>query len=146
MDMNDAKRRVPVREGLWSAPGADGQPPRLIGSRCLTCGELFFPKQDTGLCGYCQSRDLEEVRLSPRGKIHAFTIVMQRPPGYYKAEVPYAIGFVELPEGIRVETLFTGCDPESLRVGMEMEMVVEKLHEDEAGIEVMAYKFRPATS
>jgi uncharacterized OB-fold protein len=68
---------------------------------------------------------------------------MQRPPVYYQAEVPYAIGFVELPEGIRVETLFAGCNLEDLKVGMEVEMVIEKLHEDEEGKEILAYKFKP---
>jgi uncharacterized OB-fold protein len=56
---------------------------------------------------------------------------MQRPPVYYKAEVPYAIGFVELPEGIRVETLFTGCDLDDLRVGVDAEMLIDKLHEED---------------
>jgi uncharacterized OB-fold protein len=68
---------------------------------------------------------------------------MQRPLVYYKAEVPYAIGFVELPEGIRVETLFTGCPLEDLRVGMDVELMIDKLHEEEDGTEVYSYKFRP---
>jgi uncharacterized OB-fold protein len=65
---------------------------------------------------------------------------------YYKGPIPYAIGFVELPEGIRIETLFTGCDIEDVHVGMAVEMVIEKLHDDEAGKEVVAYKFRPVAS
>ena len=68
---------------------------------------------------------------------------MQRPPVYFKAEVPYAIGFVELPEGIRVETLFAGCNLEDLKVGMEVEMLIDKLHEEEDGTEVYCYKFKP---
>ena len=70
---------------------------------------------------------------------------MQRPPEYYQGPVPYAEGFVELPEGVRVETLFTGCDFNDLEVGMDVEMVIEGLHEDEEGNEVVAYKFRPVT-
>ena len=98
------------------------------------------------MCGHCQSSELEEVELSRNAKIYSYSVVTQRPPVYYKGEVPYALGFVELPEGIRIETLFTGCDPDSLRVGMDVEMVIEKLHEEEDGTEVMAYKFRPSTS
>jgi uncharacterized OB-fold protein len=138
--MSDTKNRVPVREGLWTQPTTTDGKSQLIGSRCVSCGELFFPKQDSGLCSYCQSRDLEEVRLGSRGKIYSFTVVMQRPPVYYQAEVPYAIGFVELPEGIRIETLFTGCDLDFLRIGMDVEMVLERLYEDEEGAEVVAYR------
>ncbi len=144
--MDGQKKRRPVRDGLWVEPTSAAEKPQLLGSRCLSCGELFFPKKDTGLCGYCQSGDLEEVRLSRKGKIYSYSVVTQRPPVYYKGEVPYALGFVELPEGIRVETLFTGCDPESLHVGMDVEMVIEKLHQDEDGTEVTAYKFRPSNA
>ncbi len=144
--MDEQKKRIPVREGLWTESASDAEEPQLLGSRCPACDELFFPKKDSGLCGYCQCGGLEEVKLSRKGKIYSFSVVGQRPPVYYKGEVPYALGFVELPEGIRIETLFTGCDPEALRVGMDVEMVVEKLHEEEDGTEVMAYKFRPLHS
>ncbi len=139
------RKKIPVREGLWAEPASADEKPKLIGSRCLSCGELFFPKKEIGLCGHCQSGDLEEVELTGNGKVYSYTVVAQRPPVYYKGEVPYALGFVELPEGIRIETLFTGCDPASLHVGMDVEMVIEKLHEEEDGTEVMAYMFRPAT-
>jgi len=144
--MEGQKKRMPVREGLWEEPASTDEKPQLIGSRCLSCGELFFPKKDIQWCGYCQSSELEEVKLSRKGRVYSYTVVTQRPPVYYRGEVPYALGFVQLPEGIRIETLFTGCDPDSLQVGEDVEMVIEKLHEDEDGNEVMAYKFRPATS
>ena len=144
--MEGIKKRIPVREGLWVESASGEERPRLVGSRCVSCGELFFPKKDMALCGHCQSREMEPVRLSRNGKVYSYTIVTQRPPVYYKGEVPYALGFVELPEGIRIETLFTGCDPDSLHVGMDVEMTIERLHEDEDGNEVMAYKFRPAIS
>jgi uncharacterized OB-fold protein len=140
--MNGEKKRVPVKEGLWTSD----EKPQLIGSQCTHCGEVFFPERGNGLCSYCQSAGLREIKLSSKGKIYSYTVVMQRPPGYYKAEVPYAIGFVELPEGIRVETLFTGCDLEDLRVGMDAEMLIDKLHEEEDGTEVYTYKFKPVTN
>ena len=70
---------------------------------------------------------------------------MQKPPKYYRGQVPYAEGFVELPEGVRVETLFTGCDFNDLKVGMDVEMIIEKLHEDEEGNEIVAFKFKPVS-
>jgi uncharacterized OB-fold protein len=141
--LNEGKKKIAVREGLWTAPGTPDEKPRLIGSRCKDCGEIIFPTMDLGLCSNCQSINLEEMRLSSSGKIYSYSVVMQRPPEYYKGEVPYAIGFVELPEGVRVETLFTGGNPEDLQIGMEVEMVIEKLQEDEEGNEILAYKFKP---
>jgi len=144
--MNNYKNKFPVRQGLWTNVTNPMEKARLIGSRCCSCGEVFFPKKDNGICTNCQSIKLEEIKLSLRGKIYSYTVVMQRPPVYYKGEIPYAIGFVELPEGIRVETLFTGCEPERIKVGMEVEMLIEKLHEDEEGNEILGYKFKPIES
>jgi hypothetical protein len=141
--MNAGKRKIPLKEGLWAAAATGDGKPHLIGSQCKACGEIFFPRKDLEICPHCQSTKMEPIQLSVQGKIYSYTVVMQRPPGYYKGEVPYAVGFVELPEGVRVETLFTGCDLESLRVGMDVEMVIEKLQEDEAGNEILTYKFKP---
>lgn len=136
----DDKRIIPVRVGLWTTPSSPSEEPRLLGNRCRNCGEVLFPRKQ--VCPNCQQKDFEDVELSRRGKIYSVTIVMQRPPVYYKGPVPYAFGYVELPD-VRVETLFTDCDPESLEVGMDVELVIEKLYEDDEGNEIIAYKFRP---
>ena len=140
------KKQLPVRIGLWSDPAITHEKPKLTGTKCGKCGELFFPKIDNGICHYCQSNELIELELSSSGKIYSFTVVMQRPPEYYRGEVPYAIGFVELPEGIRIQTLFTGCDFDALEIGMDVELVIERLHIDEDGNEILTYKFRPSKS
>jgi len=72
---------------------------------------------------------------------------MMRPPGgYYHGEVPYALGVVELEDGVYVDTLFADCDPDTIRVGMQVELIIDELHQDSEGNSIMAYKFRPATS
>ena len=48
-----------------------------------------------------------------------------------------------LPEGVRVETLFTDCDLDELKIGMAVELVLRTLHQDEAGNDVETYMFRP---
>lgn len=133
------KKQIPVKEGLWRAP--PDEEPYLIGSKCSSCGEIVFPKMQ--VCPNCQEQNVEEVKLSRRGKIYTVTVVMQQPPLYYKGPVPYALGYVELPEGVRLETLYTDCDPDSLEIGMDVELVVEKLYDDDEGNELITYKFRP---
>ncbi|MBU3917432.1 OB-fold domain-containing protein [bacterium] len=134
---------LPVKEGLWTDPATSYGESRLIASQCKKCEEIFFPKQVNGICSNCQNNDLDEILLSTTGKIYSYSVVMQRPPFYYQGEVPYALGFVELPEGIRVETLFTDCDFDDLKIGMDVKMIIERLHGDDAGNEVICYKFKP---
>lgn len=138
-----AKKQIPVKQGLWTVPTSPAEQPQLIGSKCSNCGEIFFPRREKGRCINCQSEKIEDVKLSRKGKIYSFAEVLIQPPVYYKGTVPYAFGYVELPEGVRVETLFTGCPPDALKLGVEAELVIEKLHIDEEGNEVLAYKFKP---
>lgn len=138
---SEGRRRIPLKEGLFTVSSTTDEIPQLIGSKCPSCGEINFPKRQ--LCPNCHERNVEEIKLSRKGKIYSFTVVMQRPPIYYKGPIPYAMGFVELPEGVRVQSLFTGCDPETLKIDMDVELVIEKLYVDDEGNEIVTYKFRP---
>jgi uncharacterized OB-fold protein len=66
------------------------------------------------------------------------------PPPGYQGEVPYGIGVVELPEGVRVITRLTEGDPGALTSGQAMELRIVPLHRDGDGNEVVTYAFAPA--
>ncbi|MDY6880816.1 MAG: OB-fold domain-containing protein [Desulfatiglans sp.] len=141
---DNQKTRIPVKEGLWTTSVIPDEEPRLIGSRCNECGELFFPKKEKGWCVHCSNHSLSDVTLSREGKIVSFSVVMQQPGGgFYRGPVPYSYGCIDLPEGLRIESLFTTEDYDALKVGGKVELVIDKLCDDEEGNEVMAFKFRP---
>jgi uncharacterized protein len=139
------KKQVPVLEGAWTVPSSSREKPQLIGSECPHCGEIYFPRKAKSLCVHCQREGLKDIKLSRRGTINTFTIIMQQPGGnYYHGPVPYAIGVVELPEGVYVETPLKADRLEDLTVGMEVELVIEKIWEDQAtGTELIGFKFQP---
>ena len=75
-----------------------------------------------------------------------YTLVCYPPPPPYRAPdpfTPFAIGEVRLPEGIAIIGQMTGCKYEELKTGMEVEMLTDKLFEDEQGNDVITWKFRP---
>jgi uncharacterized protein len=127
---------VPVHPGLLSESGE----PRLLGSRCRTCGGHHFPRHET--CAYCSSEDVEAVELSARGHLWAWTAVTSAPPGY-DGPVPYGFGVVELPEGLRVITRLTEADPGRLTRGQPMHLVVTDLTTDDEGSTVTVPAFAP---
>lgn len=135
------KSQVPLQEGWYHIPGSPAEKGYLIGTRCRDCGEEFFPKRV--YCAACTSSNVEEKALSTRGKIDTFTISRLTPPGSVM-QAPYVLAKVELPEGLLVTTVITGCDPEKVAIGMEVDLLIEKVKEDDAGNEVMAYVFKPA--
>ena len=132
------RREIPIREGLFQIPFSPSENPYLIGSRCRNCQDVMFPQRP--ICLNCFGEDLEQVRLSFRGRLFTFTINHQGPREF---PTPYASGFVDLPEGVRIYSLLTDWEAKGLKIGIEMELVIEKIKEDSEGNIVMGYKFRP---
>jgi uncharacterized protein len=126
-----------VRDGLFR-DGAPGRPTVLLAGRCTACGEHVFPRADT--CPYCAAADPQEVELTGPGTLWAWTAVTAPPPGY-EGEVPFGVGVVEFPEGIRVIGRLTENDPSSLRAGQSMALRTVPLHED-----VLTYAFAPTAT
>lgn len=142
MATSEAKKRVPVKEGLFKVPTAE-EKGYLIGSRCKNCGDYFHPKR--AVCANCYSEEMEEVALGTRGKIWTYTIARTGYPGM-PLTPPFITGQVELPEKVVAMTLITDIDFEAVKIGMEVELYFWKTGEDEEGNEVMAYAFRPVST
>jgi len=135
------KKQIPVGENLFKFPLSAEESPRLIGSRCNRCGETVFPKKSH--CPNCCSELVEEVLIGPMGTLFSFTVVYQSGPIGYKGPVPYGIVKVAMPEGLRITGYCTENNPEKLKPGMAMELIIAKLFDDDKGNEIIGYKFRP---
>jgi uncharacterized protein len=118
----------------------DQEGPYLVGGKCGSCHETHFPKQS--ICPRCTGQDIEEVKLSRRGKLYTFTEVHQKPPDY-EGPVPYMVGRVLLPEGVFVLSQLKG-KLQDFKMNMEMQLISETIYRDECDKEVKAYLFKPA--
>ncbi|HOA94798.1 MAG TPA: Zn-ribbon domain-containing OB-fold protein [Quisquiliibacterium sp.] len=80
---------------FWDALGAG----RLCTTRCADCGAFGFPPRN--LCRTCWSRTVRWVELAPHGRLYSFTRV-HVVPGAFAGDAPYAIGIVDLADGVRL--------------------------------------------
>jgi uncharacterized OB-fold protein len=131
---------APVADGLL---GGSAEAPELIGSECLRCGVVAFPRQDS--CAACTSSEVRERRLARRGTLWTWTIQCFEPksPPYAGAAEPFepfGVGYVELPGEVRVEARLTVADPARLRIGMPMELVLLPAPGADGAL---TYAFRP---
>ncbi len=126
--------RVPVREGIFVEDAEGG---KLLGNKCKSCGQIFFPKAQ--FCFTCFNKSMEEVVLSRCGKLYSYTIG-HMPSTHFQP--PYAVGFVDLPEGVRVFAPLKMTENKPFKVGMDMEVVIEELWR-ENDKQVIGYKFKP---
>jgi len=129
-----SKARVPIREGYFVEEKDGGH---LTATRCKSCGRIYFPPLQR--CLECYERDMEEIELSGNGKLYTYTVI-RMPVAHYKP--PFALAWVELPEGVRVFTQLKNWENTELQIGMDMKLVIDNLWEEEEKV-VYGYKFEP---
>jgi uncharacterized protein len=141
------KPQVPAIEGWFTTDAAQ---PHLLGSRCTQCKSYFFPKE-TLFCRNpgCTGSEFEEVPLSRTGRLWSFTTNHYAPPAPYMSPdpfVPYTVAAVELDEEkmVVLGQLAAGVDPKSLKVGMNVELVLDTLYEDETAAHLV-WKWKPVS-
>ncbi|MBK8306318.1 MAG: OB-fold domain-containing protein [Gammaproteobacteria bacterium] len=137
--------KVAALEGWFTL---DEKEPQLLGSRCRACNTCYFPKQ-TSYCRNpaCDSSEFDEVPLSRRGRVWSCTNAAYKPPEPFVAAEPFepfTIAAVEL-EAERMVILgqvVRGVEVTDLKVGQEMELVLDTLYTD-AESEKMIWKWKP---
>ena len=131
-----------------AAPAVEGwftttDQPALVGTRCDACGTYHFPPERF-FCRNpgCSGSDLPDVELSRRGTVWSFTVNHYPPPPPAVSPdpfEPYAVAAVELPAEQMIVLGQVAGDPGELRVGGEVELVVEPLTDGP-----LVWKWRPA--
>jgi uncharacterized OB-fold protein len=109
---------------LWTETGSGS---RLAASRDRRTGEVHFPvfRSVSPLAA-----DHETIALSVRGQLYSYSIIHPNPKS---GAAPFAIGYVDFPEGVRVFGRIVTGGPRP-RIGD----VVHAIHEAEHG-----YVFEP---
>lgn len=101
----------------------------LVGSRCLSCGKVHYPK--VLACPKCMGQT-EDFRFSGSGTVFSFTVVRSGPTGFERY-VPYIIAIIELDEGAKCVGQIVDCSPEEIYIGTKLETCFRKVSEDGAG-------------
>jgi uncharacterized OB-fold protein len=137
--------KIALNESLFATPLELPEKVRLRGSKCNNCGVAFFGKLVA--CENCQSTNITEYQLPRHGKLYSYTVVRQKPPGGYRGPTdpfePFPVGQVEMEDGVLFLSRLAHVKFEDLKIGMDLEMVVEPLYVDENGNEVMMFAFQP---
>jgi uncharacterized OB-fold protein len=137
-----------ITEGLFRV---DGDRAVLFASRRRSTGVVKFPAERPELFDGAPEiqEDIEVVELSTEGTLYTYTTQQFPPPLPYKGNrdpkvfKPYVVGFVELPEGVLVETLIIGAEPADLRIGQPLVSTTSTL-ETADGQSLVTFAFRPA--
>ncbi len=134
---------IPVAEGLFEIVA--GQT-KLIGSRCLSCDTIYFPQALGCRNPECRNKSVEQTYLPDHGTLYSYTIQRYQPPPLFRMDnwSPYALGLVDLGDGLQVMGMLTGIALDEIMIGMPLKLVVEPLYADAENGETLTYKFAPA--
>jgi uncharacterized OB-fold protein len=114
---------------------------RLEAAKCKNCGFIAFPPRQ--ICPRCHSRSFETIVLPDAGKIVTYTII-RVPPQPFSDQAPYAVGIIELDNGVRLTGQIVDCAFEELKIGRRVKIEFRKIYQEgEAGVIYYGYKFVP---
>lgn len=113
----------------------------LIGSKCTTCGKVFFPNRI--ICPDCRRKgNIESIKFSGKGKIHTYSVI-RSPSDEFKTIAPYVVAIVELDEGAKLTAQLVDCEVDDVKIGDPVEMVFRKISEDGPdGVISYGFKFK----
>lgn len=129
---------VALKIAPWPSVAADKDGPRPQGARCRDCGKTWFP--GAAICPQCRSQAIEPVGLSRGGKLYSWSRLHQAARGW---AAPYVVGYVDLPEGVRVFTHIATDDPNALKPDQPMAFRAVTPVTNSEGQEVIHFVFVP---
>ena len=101
---------------------------QLVFQKCPDCQHVRWPPST--LCPRCYSLSTELVPASGKGKIYTYTVYHQAFHESFKRDIPYVTAIVELDEGPHLLTNLVGCDHESIKCDLPVEVVWEDITEE----------------
>jgi len=90
---------------------------KLMGGKCKKCGAIHLPPRP--LCDKCFSKEFEWVEISRKGKLLTYTIIHVAPP-QFEQMAPYAVGIIQLENGLRIPGMIRDIEHEEIEIGMEL--------------------------
>ena len=114
--MAGAQRKIPAPQpspetkAFWDG-AAQG---KLLIKKCRACDEVhYYPR---ALCPFCGSDQTEWLEASGTGRLYSYSVMR-------RAEVPYAIAYVTLDEGISMMTNIVDFYLNAIRIGQAVRVV-----------------------
>ncbi|MCK4766631.1 MAG: Zn-ribbon domain-containing OB-fold protein [Candidatus Aminicenantes bacterium] len=114
---------------------------RMEAGKCSKCGSIQFPGRV--ICPDCGATEMETVKLSGKGELASYTVIRVAPTGFTDL-APYAVGVVQLEEGMRVMGQVVDCDPDNLKIGDRLTTQFRRINEEgKTGMILYGFKFVP---
>ncbi|OLO25827.1 hypothetical protein PZ61_0235955 [Streptomyces sp. MNU77] len=106
-----------VRDPLTAPFWAGLRERRLLVQRCTECATPRYPAAP--VCPSCLTAGGEWSEIPGEGELYSYVVYHRALSPAFAADVPYAVGIVELPDRIQIVSRID-APPESVSVGVRM--------------------------
>ena len=113
---------------------------KLMAGKCCKCGKIHLPPRP--LCDNCYSQQFEWVEAPGKGKLLTYTVIHIAPP-QFQALAPYAVGIVELENGLKIPGMIQGAPQDQLKIGMALTIDFGTCNTTQAWPQWQRYCFKP---
>jgi len=114
---------------------------KLMAGKCKQCGKTHLPPRP--LCDNCYSQEFEWVEVSGKGKLLTYTVI-HIAPTQFQALAPYAVGIMQLENGLKLPGMIPNVPKEQLKVGMELAIDFGTCSTTQTWPQWQRYCFKPA--
>ena len=114
---------------------------KLMAGKCVKCGKIHLPPRP--LCDNCFSQEFEWKEVSGKGKLLTYTIIHIAPP-QFQAIAPYAVGIVQLENGLKIPGMISGITQKQLKIGMDLTIDFGTCNAAQAWPQWPRYCFKPS--
>ncbi|MGQ9530119.1 MAG: Zn-ribbon domain-containing OB-fold protein [Candidatus Bathycorpusculaceae bacterium] len=114
---------------------------KLMGGKCKKCGKIHLPPRP--LCNNCLSTNFEWIELPKNGKLLTYTIIHVAPP-QFQGMAPYAVGIVQLENGVKLLGMIRGIALEQIKIGMPLTIDFGTYAATQQWPQWPRYHFKPA--
>lgn len=109
---------------------------RLLIQRCTGCGALRHPWLPG--CNACGCLEWDTVEASGEGTVYSY-VVMHHPP-FPAFEPPFAVGLVELAEGVRMVSNVVGVPYDKVRIGLPVRAEFRSYEDDQGALVLPVFR------
>lgn len=129
------------RDSILVIPEGNIDQAYLVASQCNECNSYWLPQRK--ICPECLSEESTLAKLSGVGTLYSFSTIHTGYPGF---PTPYTIGYVDLPEGIRLITQIDTEHPQDLEIDMKLKLGIGIIKYDKENAPIYGWKFRTEES
>lgn len=90
---------------------------KLLAGKCKKCGKIHLPPRP--VCDNCYSKDFDWTAVPTKGKLLTYTVI-HIAPAQFQSMAPYAMGIVQLENGLKIPGMIRAIALEQIKVGMDL--------------------------